>query len=253
VTDRAPRYRLRVEPNLPRVEALTVFLVEDDVRLSALTARYLESHGNVVLCFAHAEGVIPQLRLRPPDAVLLDLNLSGVDGVEVCRRIRAISTVPILMITARDAEADRVLGLESGADDYVIKPFSPRELLARLRAQVRRARGRSGPEAERVCVGPLVLDPASRGVTLDGRNVALTTQEFELLLALARSAGRVLSREQLMSLYRGAADEAFDRAVDVSVSRLRAKLGDDPRNPRFLKTVRNAGYMLARDDDRGAR
>jgi DNA-binding response OmpR family regulator len=151
----------------------------------------------------------------------------------------------VIVLTARGEEADRVMGLELGADDYLAKPFSPRELLARIRAVIRRAKGRAGPERHAVKVGGLVVDPAARRVTLDGREVALTGYEFTLLHALARRAGRVLSREQLMELARGSAEEAFDRSVDVHVSRLRQKLGDDPKRPRLLKTVRGAGYLLA--------
>jgi two-component system, OmpR family, response regulator len=141
-----------------------------------------------------------------------------------------------------------VMGLELGADDYVAKPFSPRELLARLRAVVRRAKGRAGPARGLLRVGGLIVDPGARRVSLDGRDVALTGYEFALLEALARRAGRVLSREQLMELARGSAEEAFDRSIDVHVSRLRQKLGDDPKRPRLIKTVRGSGYVLAEDD-----
>jgi DNA-binding response OmpR family regulator len=151
----------------------------------------------------------------------------------------------VIVLTARGEEADRVMGLELGADDYLAKPFSPRELLARIRAVVRRAKGRAGPPRDTVRVGGLVVDPAARRVTLDGEEIVLTGYEFALLHALARRAGRVLAREQLMELARGSAEESFDRSVDVHVSRLRQKLGDDPRRPRIIKTVRGAGYLLA--------
>jgi DNA-binding response OmpR family regulator len=152
--------------------------------------------------------------------------------------------VPIVVLTARGEEADRVMGLELGADDYLAKPFSPRELLARIRAVVRRAKGKAGPTREAVRVGGLVVDPAARRVTLDGREIALTGYEFSLLHALARRAGRVLGREQLMELAKGSPDDAFDRSVDVHVSRLRQKLGDDPRHPTFIKTIRGHGYRF---------
>jgi DNA-binding response OmpR family regulator len=148
------------------------------------------------------------------------------------------------MLTARTDEADRVVGLEAGADDYVSKPFSSRELLARIRAQVRRARGQSGPPATVTKVGRLVLDRGTLRATLDGRELHLTAYEFELLRALAERVGRVLSREQLLDLARGSVEEAFERSIDGHVSRLRQKLGDDPRHPRMLKTVRGAGYVL---------
>ncbi len=226
---------------------VSVLLVEDDARLAALTAEYLRERGVVVSVASDGvRGLEEALRHRF-DAVLLDLMLPGKDGLEVCREIRARSDVPILVLTARGEEADRVMGLELGADDYLPKPFSPRELLARIRAVVRRARGRAGPADRTVRVGRLALDPGARRATLGGRELVLTGYEFSLLYALASRAGRVLSREQLIDLAGGSADEAFDRSVDVHVSRLRQKLRDDSRRPRLLKTVRGAGYMLAED------
>ena len=154
----------------------------------------------------------------------------------------------MIFLTARSSEVDKIVGLELGADDYLAKPFSPRELLARIRAVTRRAKGRAGPSLRAVTVGGLVVDPSSRRVTLDGAVVELTAYEFALLQALAERAGRVLSREQLMEFARGSAEDSFDRSVDVHVSRLRQKLGDDPRRPRLLKTVRGAGYLLAGEE-----
>ncbi|HSN90473.1 MAG TPA: response regulator transcription factor [Anaeromyxobacteraceae bacterium] len=225
--------------------SLAVLLVEDDLRLATLTREYLEGHGLVVTHVADGRRGLDEASRGRFDAVLLDLMLPGKDGLDVCRELRARSDVPILVLTARGEEADRVLGLELGADDYLAKPFSPRELLARIRAVVRRARGRAGPSREAVRVGALRLDPASRRATLRGKEIALTGYEFALLEALARRAGRVLTREQLMELAKGSAEESFDRSVDVHVSRLRQKLGDDPKRPRLLKTVRGLGYLLA--------
>jgi two-component system OmpR family response regulator len=228
---------------------LTALLVEDDDRLAALTADYLGGHGVVVTRAADgAKGLEEALRTRY-DVVLLDLMLPGKHGLEVCREIRFRSDVPIVVLTARGEEADRVMGLELGADDYVSKPFSPRELLARIRAVVRRARGQVGPSVKSVRVGELALDPGARRATLSEREVPLTGYEFSLLYALASRPGRVLSREQLIDLAGGNTEEAFDRSVDVHVSRLRQKLGDDPKNPRLLKTVRGAGYMLAAEGE----
>jgi len=221
-----------------------VLLVEDDRRLATLTREYLERHQLVVtLADDGQRGLELALRQRF-DAVLLDVMLPRLDGVELCRRLRQSSDVPVLMITARGEEADRVLGLEIGADDYIPKPFSPRELLARIRAAVRRARGQAGPHRAVVQVGALCVDPTTRVATLGDRPLELTGYEFDLLHGLARRAGRVLSREQLMELARGNAEEAFDRSIDVHVSRLRQKLGDDPRHPRFIRTVRGVGYQL---------
>jgi two-component system OmpR family response regulator len=225
-----------------------VLLVEDDERLAQLTARYLESHNVVVtVCVDGLEGQAEALR-RQYDCIVLDLMLPGRDGIEVCRELRSRLDVPIIMVTARGEEADRVLGLEVGADDYVTKPFSPRELLARIRANVRRVRGEVGPSHHAIQVGTLVLDPQRMTVQLDGKPVEVTAYEFSILKALAQRPGRVLSREQLLDLAKGSAELSFDRSIDVHVSRLRAKLGDDSRSPRLLKTVRGAGYMLAGGD-----
>ena len=229
---------------------IKVLLVEDDTRLAQLTARYLEGHGVVVTVAPDGvEGQAEALR-RQYDCIVLDLMLPGRDGIEVCRQLRQRSDVPIVMVTARGEESDRVLGLEVGADDYVTKPFSPRELLARVRANVRRVRGQAGPPADTIQVGQLVLDPAKMTVVLDGKSIdGITAYEFSILRALAQRPGKVLSREQLLDLAKGSADLSFDRSIDVHVSRLRAKLGDDSRNPKILKTVRGAGYMLAGGGD----
>jgi two-component system, OmpR family, response regulator len=230
-------------------QTIAILLVEDDERLAALTREYLERHGAVVTVARDGgTGLREALRGRH-DVVLLDLMLPGMDGIEVCRRVRERLDVPIIMITACGEEADRVLGLEIGADDYVPKPYSPRELLARVRAVVRRARGRAGPGAKLVTRGRLILDPGTREAKLAGTPLDLTGHEFALLLALAERAGRVLGREQLMELAGGSAEDAFDRSVDVHVSRLRHKLGDDPRRPRLIKTVRGAGYCYAAEGD----
>jgi two-component system OmpR family response regulator len=224
---------------------ILVLLVEDDLRLASLTKEYLEGHGVAVVHVSDGRRAQDEAVGGKFDAVLLDLMLPGKDGLEVCREVRARSDVPIIVLTARGEEADRVMGLELGADDYLSKPFSPRELLARIRAVVRRAKGRAGPSRDVVRVGQLAVDPAAHRATLAGKEVFLTGYEFALLLALARRAGRVLSREQLMELARGSAEDAFDRSIDVHVSRLRQKLGDDPKHPRLIKTVRGAGYVLA--------
>ncbi len=227
---------------------IKVLLVEDDERLGQLTARYLQSHG--VLVTLVGDGIAGQAEAlrRQYDCVLLDLMLPGRDGLEVCRNLRARVDVPVIMLTARGEEADQVIGLEAGADEYVTKPFSARALLARVRAVVRRARGRAGPPQRQLRIGPLVIDEATMAVTRDGAPLDLTAYEFAILRALAERPGRVLSREQLLDLAKGGAELSFDRSIDVHVSRLRAKLGDDARHPRLLKTVRGAGYLLADDD-----
>ncbi len=220
-----------------------VVLVEDDRKIARLTQEYLETHGAKVTWAADGESGL-HAALRPDcDVVVLDLMLPKRGGFEVCRAIRERSHVPIIVVTARVELADRVLGLELGADDYVTKPFSARELLARIHALVRRARGQAGP-ADVLKVGELTIDSAGCRATLSGRELALTSYEFALLRVLAENAGRVLTREQLLERAKGGADEAFDRSIDVRVSRLRHKLGDESRQPRMLKTIRGAGYML---------
>ena len=224
---------------------LRVVYVEDDDRLARLTTQYLTSHQVEVHVVSRGDQAVAEVLRVRPDVVLLDLMLPGTDGLEVCRQLRARCDVPIIMVTARTEEADRVLGLEGGADDYVVKPFQSRELLARIRAQARRGRGERGPRAERIEVGSLVIDAATMEVTVQGKPISLTTSEFQLLHTLAQRAGRVLGREQLLQLLHGTADEAFDRSIDVVVSRVRQKIEDDPRNPRLLKTIRGIGYMLS--------
>jgi len=224
---------------------ITALLIEDDDRLASLLVEYLGGHDVVVA--RESDGLRGQREAlaRPWDVVLLDLMLPSRDGLQICRAIRERSDVPIIVLTARGEEADRVMGLELGADDYLAKPFSPRELLARIRAVVRRVRGQAGPSNRPVVVGPLRIDPAARTATLEGRPLELTSYEFTLLRVFAERAGRVLSREQLLDLAKGSAEESFDRSIDVHVSRLRHKLGDDARHPRWLKTVRGVGYLFA--------
>lgn len=229
---------------------IKVLFAEDDEGLARLTARYLQGSGLLVSCAATGPDALIEARRRQYDVVLLDIMLPGKDGVDVCRELRASMDVPIIMLTARTDESDRVMGLDAGADDYVTKPFSSRELVSRIRAVVRRARGLAGPRLQRIEVGEIALDVASRSVWVSGESVSLTGYEFALLQTLAERAGRVLSREQLLDLAKGSAEEAYDRSIDVQISRLRQKLGDDARQPRFLKTVRGAGYLLARGDER---
>lgn len=227
-----------------------LLMVEDDERLAQLTARYLEQSGSMrVTCVGDGRTALRVAGQGTFDLVLLDLMLPGCDGIEVCRSLRAKLDVPIIIVTARADEADRVLGLELGADDYVVKPFSSRELLARVRAQVRRARGRAGPRARVLRAGRIEVDPGSLRASIDGKQLDLTGYEFTLLRALVERAGRVLTRDQLLALANREADAVFDRSIDGHISRLRQKLGDDPRRPSMLKTIRGAGYMLATDGD----
>ena len=227
------------------MSAIRVLYVEDDARLARLTAEYLESHGVEVHVVPAGDDAVADVQKLRPDVVLLDLMLPGIDGLEVCKRIRGRHDVPIIMVTARAEPDDRVRGLEGGADDYVAKPFQSRELLARVRAQARRIRGEAGPRPGRLVVGELAVDLGTREVTMRGAPVSLTTNEFAVVAALAHRPGRVLSREELLQTVHGSLDDAFDRSIDVIISRVRGKLEDDPKNPRLVKTIRGAGYMLA--------
>jgi two-component system, OmpR family, response regulator len=227
---------------------ILALLVEDDERLARFTAEFLQQHGVVVTLAADGERALSLARAQSFDIIVLDLLLPGRSGISVCREIRAVSGVPILIVTARTDEHDRILGLELGADDYLGKPFSARELLARIRALVRRARGEIGPASEVVRVGPLELGLATMQVRYHGRVVELTSYEFTVLRVLAQRPGRVLSREKIMELAKGSAEDAFDRSIDVRISKVRQKLGEDPGQPSIIKTVRGAGYVLAYED-----
>ncbi|MFC1523918.1 response regulator [Thermodesulfobacteriota bacterium] len=223
---------------------ISVLLIEDDTKLASLTGKYLEQHGIVVALCEDGNQGLKQALQHNFDVILLDLMLPGMDGITLCRQLRRQKDVPIIMLTARGEEADKVLGLEIGADDYLPKPFSPRELLARIRVQVRRRRGTSGQRRQMIRVGSVTLDTGLREAFQDQKPLGLTSYEFALLYALAENAGRVISRERLMDLAKGCADEAFDRSIDVHISRLRKKLSDDPRQPRLIKTIRSVGYLF---------
>jgi DNA-binding response OmpR family regulator len=225
--------------------AIRVLLIDDDVRLYELLKSYLEQNGCTVTVAPDGKRGLAALEVGTFDAVLLDVMMPGMDGIETCKRIRQKSSIPIVMLTAKGDETDRVVGLELGADDYVAKPFSPRELLARLRAVLRRAK----PEAagERIAAGDIAIDVPGRLVTMMGKSVELTGIEFDVLVALVRRAGRVVSRDALLSEAGRGDVTVGERTVDVHVSHLRQKLGDDPRSPKLIKTVRGVGYVLTKD------
>jgi len=222
-------------------------VVEDDPRLAEMVAEYLGEAGFGISVVNEGRAGLERLTRESYDALVLDLMLPDMDGLEVCRQLRAKSDMPVLMLTARGDTMDRVVGLEIGADDYLPKPFEPRELLARLRAILRRRQSRGATNMLRF--GRLEIDRYARIVRVDGTTRNLTGHQFTLLLALADKAGRVLSRESLMDLVRGEALEAFDRSIDVHVSRIRAAIEDDPKKPRRILTVRGAGYVFARQQD----
>jgi DNA-binding response OmpR family regulator len=221
-----------------------VLLVEDDARLAGMVSEYLGAAGFDVSTVADGAAALERVGREPYDALVLDLTLPDIDGLEVCRRLRAKWNTPVLMLTARGEPMDRVVGLEIGADDYLAKPFEPRELLARLRALLRRAHAPARASVLRF--GRLEIDRDARTVRLEGSERSLTSLQYELLVALAENAGRVLSRDALMDLVKGQPLEAFDRSIDVHGSRIRAAIEDDPKKPRRLITVRGAGYVFAK-------
>ncbi|MDT8760239.1 response regulator transcription factor [Sphingomonas psychrotolerans] len=232
-----------------------ILMIEDDERLAAMVQAYLAGHGYEVAHAATSEAGLAALRDEvgiPFAAVLLDLMLPDADGLDVCRRVRSLpppgSSIPIVMLTAKGDPFDRVIGLEIGADDYLPKPFEPRELLARLRAVLRRPQ-LATPGAAPLRFGRLEIDRAARTVSIDGRARVLTAYQFDLLAALAECAGRILTRDQLIERLRGDTHDPFDRSIDVHIARVRAAIEDDPKHPRRIITIRGSGYMFARLQD----
>jgi two-component system OmpR family response regulator/two-component system response regulator RstA len=221
-----------------------VLVVEDDAPLASMVVDFLTPHGFDVSIEDRGDGAVTRIQNDNPDAVVLDVNLPGLDGFSVCKAVRAYYRGPIIMLTARGEEIDEVLGLEAGADDYMAKPVRPRALLARLHMHLRRAT----PEeraSQPITVGSLVVDAGRRTVELEGTPVDLTTAEFELLHLLAKHAGQALSRNNICLQIHGVKYDGLDRSIDLRISRLRKKLGDDPGHPQRIKSVRGVGYMLS--------
>lgn len=226
-----------------------LLLIEDDEQLSAMLHEYLGLRGLEVVARPTAAAGLTLLRQGNFAALILDVMLPDLDGFEVCRQVRAASDIPILMLTARGDAMDRIVGLELGADDYLPKPFNPRELLARLRAILRRQGLPGAPRSTPLRFGRLEIDREARLVRVDGQERPLTSYQFELLSVLAAHAGRVMTRDALMDQLRGEELGAFDRSIDVHISRLRAAIEDDPKQPRRIMTIRGAGYLFARQQD----
>lgn len=237
-------------------ESWRILIVEDDERLAELTREYLESNGLAVSLETHGSPAVERIRNEQPDLVVLDLMLPGEDGLSICRRVRPYYSGPIIMLTARTDDLDQVLGLEMGADDYISKPVKPRVLLARIRAMLRRvtegtqsdsAAGEGGEAPSRLQFNDLVVDRSMREAWLNDESIDLTSAEFDLLWLLSSNAGRVLSREEIFTALRGIEYDGQDRSIDVRVSRIRPKIGDDPVHPRRIKTVRSKGYLFVKE------
>lgn len=227
---------------------LSVLIVEDDERLANLTQDYLRKNGLNAAIESDGKRAIRRIIAEQPDVVVLDVMLPGADGLTVCREVRPHYHQPILMLTARTDDMDHVLGLEMGADDYVAKPVQPRVLLARIRALLRRAEIVPNAETpQRLEFGDLVIDNGGRSVTLTGEVVDFTSAEYDLLWLLASNAGRILSREDIFERLRGIEYDGQDRSIDVRISRIRPKIGDDPENPKRIKTVRSKGYLFVKE------
>jgi two-component system phosphate regulon response regulator OmpR len=223
-------------------ESYRILIIDDDVELNALLEEYLQGFGHRLASATTAAAGRDQLRRELPDLLILDVMLPDTDGLTLCREFSAEYDLPIIMLTARGDTADKVMGLELGADDYLAKPFEPRELVARIQSVIRRSQDKS-TAAVIACDG-LRVELDTRRVDVDGRAVELTTMEFELLKDLMQSRGRVMSRDRLIERLRGFDADVYDRSVDMLVSRLREKLGDDPKQPRFIRTVRMSGYQF---------
>ncbi|HEX7524695.1 MAG TPA: response regulator transcription factor [Gaiellaceae bacterium] len=224
-----------------------ILVVEDEKAILEAVTAYLEREGYWVTPVADGAAALEQAGKKAFDLVVLDLNLPKVSGEEVCRRIRDVSDIPIIMLTAKGAEEERIKGLEIGADDYLVKPFSPRELIARVRALLRRAHAESDPQRDRLDFGDLIVDVRAHRVYLEGNEVDLTASEYKLLVTLARYPGRVYPRMELVEKVLGYDFEGYERAIDSHVKNLRAKLDDDPREPRFIHTVTGVGYRFEAD------
>jgi two-component system alkaline phosphatase synthesis response regulator PhoP len=223
-----------------------ILLVDDDSRITQVARDYLAAAGFAVAAAHDGPGALAAFRAERPDLVVLDLGLPGLDGLDVTRALRKTSPVPIIMLTARGEESDKLVGLELGADDYMTKPFSPKELVARVRAVLRRAEAAAaGPPPEVVQAGDLTLDLPRLRATLGERRIELTPTEFELLAALARQPGRIFTRAQLLDAVRGVAFESYERAIDTHIKNIRRKLEPNPREPRYVLTVYGVGYKFA--------
>ncbi len=232
--------------HISRPDMKTILLVDDEIKIIQIARDYLEHAGMRVLTASDGKSALSVWRTAKPDLIVLDLGLPNLDGLDVTRTIRKESNTPIIMLTARSEESDKLVGLELGADDYIIKPFSPKELVARVRAVLRRTEN-AVQGSEQIRAGDLLLDAPRMRATVAGRPVDLTPTEFQLLAAMARQPGRIFTRAQLLDAVRGVAFESYERAIDAHIKNLRRKIEPDPREPRYVLTVYGVGYKFADD------
>ena len=225
-----------------------ILIVEDDLNTASLVATYLQREGFTTLIARDGRQALQLAERKKPGFIILDVMLPGLEGWDVCRELRKFSEVPILFLTAREEEIDRILGLSLGADDYVVKPFSPRELVERVKAILRRVHKAPSLNSAALSCGPLTLNPVEHRVTLDGRQVELTAAEFRLLHSLMQTPGKVFSRDELLERFCQHGENVIDKVIDVHIGKLRQKLGDDPTQPRFIETVRGFGYRFSDGD-----
>jgi DNA-binding response OmpR family regulator len=228
----------------------TLLIIDDDEKLCRLLTTYLSEFGFSVLTALHPEKGLDLIKRKTPDLVILDVMLPGTNGFDVCKQIRQFSALPVIMLTARGDLMDKVVGLELGADDYLPKPFEPRELAARIQSVLRRSQKHI--DSRVIDAGGLIIDLGRRQASINGQEIGLTTNEFTVLALLVRRAGNVLDRDELLQELRGMDSEAFNRTVDITISRLRQKLNDDPKHPRFIKTVWGTGYIFVGEDPQRA-
>ena len=224
----------------------TILIIDDDKKLNLLLKDFFKDFGFTTLTATHPEDGLKKIKQKSPDIIILDVMLPGMNGFEVCKTVRKFSSIPIIMLTAKGELMDRVVGLELGADDYLAKPFEPRELVARIQSVLRRIHPVEKNQVRKF--GSMVIDFNKHTVEVDGKNIEMTTNEFSALCLLARNPNKVLNRDQILDEMSGIECDAFNRSVDITMSRLRQKLNDDPKNPSFIKTVWGTGYMFVAEE-----
>ena len=228
----------------------TILIIDDDEKLNLLLKDFFKDFGFTTLTATHPENGLKIIKQKSPDIIILDIMLPGMNGFEVCKAIRKFSSIPIIMLTAKGELMDRVVGLELGADDYLAKPFEPRELVARIQSVLRRIHPVEKNQVQKF--GNMTIDFNKHTIEIDGKSIEMTTNEFSALCFLARNPNKVLNRDQILDEMSGIECDAFNRSVDITMSRLRQKLNDDPKNPSFIKTIWGTGYMFVAEEQKDA-